>query len=229
MRLGRVTTLAAAVLLAARAATAQTALSGDTIHITRATGPITVDGDLSDAAWRDATRVEKWYETKPGDNLEPKVRNVGYLTFDDKYLLRGIRVRRPESVRHPRAVRRSRQHQRQLQRLRRPPASTRATPGSNAVLFRRDAPEHAVRRHHRRFDQRRLVARLLLGLGDEDHRSRLDAGDAHPVLVHPLQERGSADLARHAVPELPARLSLSILYGMPFRATATASCAARTC
>ena len=86
MRLGRVTTLAAAVLLAARAATAQTALSGDTIHITRATGPITVDGDLSDAAWRDATRVEKWYEKKPGDNPEPKVKNVGYLTFDDNYL-----------------------------------------------------------------------------------------------------------------------------------------------
>ena len=107
MRLGRVTTLAAAVLLAARAATAQTALSGDTIHITRATGPITVDGDLSDAAWRDATHVEKWYETKPGDNLEPKVRNVGYLTFDDKYLYAAFEFDdpNPSAIRAPYADR----------------------------------------------------------------------------------------------------------------------------
>ncbi len=107
MRLGRVTTLATAALLAARAATAQTALSGDTIHITRATGPITVDGDLSDAAWRDATRVEKWYETKPGDNLEPKVRNVGYLTFDDKYFYAAFEFDdpNPSAIRAPYADR----------------------------------------------------------------------------------------------------------------------------
>jgi Domain of unknown function (DUF5916) len=107
MRLGRVTTLAAAALLAAGAAAAQTALSGDTIHITRATGPITVDGDLSDAAWRDATRVEKWYETKPGDNLEPKVRNVGYLAFDDKYLYAAFEFDdpNPSAIRAPYADR----------------------------------------------------------------------------------------------------------------------------
>ena len=85
MRPGAALVLCAAAVFAPRAALAQQALSGDTIHITRASGPITIDGDLSDAAWRTATRVEKWYETRPGDNTEPKVRNVSYLTFDDKY------------------------------------------------------------------------------------------------------------------------------------------------
>jgi hypothetical protein len=82
--------LIAAALLEGRAVVAQSALSGDTIHITRATGPIVIDGDLSDPAWRSATRVEKWYETRPGDNVEPKVRSVGYLTFDDKYFYAGF-------------------------------------------------------------------------------------------------------------------------------------------
>jgi len=76
----------AAACLLARTAAAQAALSGETIHITKATGRIVVDGDLSDEAWRRATRIEKWYETQPGDNVEPKVKNVGYLTYDDKFL-----------------------------------------------------------------------------------------------------------------------------------------------
>ncbi|HEX4565204.1 MAG TPA: DUF5916 domain-containing protein, partial [Vicinamibacterales bacterium] len=67
-------------------ALAQTALSGDTFRITKATGHITIDGDLSDEAWQHATKIEKWYETNPGDNTEPKVKNVGYLTFDDRFL-----------------------------------------------------------------------------------------------------------------------------------------------
>jgi hypothetical protein len=64
---------------------AQTTLSGEAIHITRATGPITVDGVLDDAGWQGATRVEKWYETAPGDNTEPPFRNVGLVTFDDRF------------------------------------------------------------------------------------------------------------------------------------------------
>jgi len=72
--------------LAPQAAIAQSTLSGAEIHITRATGPITIDGDLTDEAWRHATRIEKWYETRPGDNVEPKVKNVGYLTFDEHFL-----------------------------------------------------------------------------------------------------------------------------------------------
>jgi hypothetical protein len=64
---------------------AQTALRGAPIHIARAEGAITIDGDLSDDGWRRATRVDKWYETNPGDNVEPKVRNVGWVTYDDRF------------------------------------------------------------------------------------------------------------------------------------------------
>ena len=69
----RCTVAAAAILLASvAAASAQSALSGQPIHISRAAGSITVDGDLSDDGWRNATRIEKWYEVEPGDNVEPK-------------------------------------------------------------------------------------------------------------------------------------------------------------
>jgi len=60
-----------AAMLATTSAHAQSSLAGETIHITRATSAIAIDGDLSDEGWRTATRVEKWYEVNPGDNTEP--------------------------------------------------------------------------------------------------------------------------------------------------------------
>ena len=65
-------------------ADAQSTLAGDRIAITRAAGPIAIDGDLSDPGWQGAARIERWYEVNPGDNVEPKVRNVGYLSYDDR-------------------------------------------------------------------------------------------------------------------------------------------------
>lgn len=56
------------------------------IRIVRASGPIVIDGDVSDPAWHDATAVERWWETNPGDNVEPKVRSIGRLAYDEKYL-----------------------------------------------------------------------------------------------------------------------------------------------
>ncbi|HVW06905.1 MAG TPA: DUF5916 domain-containing protein, partial [Vicinamibacterales bacterium] len=73
----------AACAIAARPVSAQTALAGDTIEIHRAAGPITIDGDLSDPGWHDAVRIDRWYETQPGDNTPPPVRNIGYLAYDD--------------------------------------------------------------------------------------------------------------------------------------------------
>src|ERR671935_2338464 len=70
---------------AAEPAHAQSSLAGEAFHIARAEGPITIDGDLSDEGWRNATRVDKWYEINPGDNTEPAVKNVGYLTYDDRF------------------------------------------------------------------------------------------------------------------------------------------------
>jgi len=74
--------LAAAVPAAAQ----PSSLRGDTIRISRASSHISVDGDISDEAWRSATRVDKWYEVNPGDNTEPKEHNVGWLTYDDHAL-----------------------------------------------------------------------------------------------------------------------------------------------
>jgi hypothetical protein len=69
----------------AAAANAQSSLVGTTFHITRATGPIRIDGDLSDEAWRTATRIDTWYEVQPGDNGVPPVKSAGYLTYDDRF------------------------------------------------------------------------------------------------------------------------------------------------
>jgi len=51
------------VNLTVRSATAQSAsnsLAGDSIRMSRITGRITIDGDITDEAWQRATRVEKW-------------------------------------------------------------------------------------------------------------------------------------------------------------------------
>jgi hypothetical protein len=68
------------------AAAAAPPASGDQVTIARLKGRITIDGNLDDEGWRSATPVTKWYETNPGDNVEPKVRSVGYLAYDDRYL-----------------------------------------------------------------------------------------------------------------------------------------------
>jgi hypothetical protein len=52
-----------AVVLRGSDGSAQTALSGDPIRISRAQGPITVDGQLNDEGWRNATQVSQWFET----------------------------------------------------------------------------------------------------------------------------------------------------------------------
>ena len=90
--------MTAALLLtwAAPTAQAQSTLSGEAIRISRAAGAITVEGDLSDEGWRNATRVDKWYETNPGDNVEPPVHNVGYLTYDDRFFYAGFEFDDPD-------------------------------------------------------------------------------------------------------------------------------------
>jgi len=60
------------------------------LEIHRISTPITIDGDLNDPAWKTAMPIDKWYETNPGDNVEPKVKSVGYLLYDDKFLYAGF-------------------------------------------------------------------------------------------------------------------------------------------
>ncbi len=90
------TAATAAMLAFARPMAAQSSERGETYAITRAKGPIVIDGNLSDEGWKDALRIERWYEKNPGDNTEPKVRNVGYLTYDDKYFYAGFEFDDPD-------------------------------------------------------------------------------------------------------------------------------------
>jgi hypothetical protein len=89
-------TAAACALFCGLAGAADPPVPPYPITIARATGPIVVDGDLSDAAWKDTTPIEKWFETNPGDNVEPKVKNVGRMTYDDKYLYIGLEFDDPD-------------------------------------------------------------------------------------------------------------------------------------
>ena len=82
---------------------AQTREPATTFAIKRASGPITVDGDLSDAAWKDALRIDKWYETNATDNTEPQVKNVGWLTYDDHFFYAAFHFEdpKPSAIRSP--------------------------------------------------------------------------------------------------------------------------------
>lgn len=73
------------------------------LRIPRTSAPIQLDGDLTDAAWQEAAVIDRFYETSPGDNVEPKVRTVAYLTYDARYLYIGIRADdpNPRSIRAP--------------------------------------------------------------------------------------------------------------------------------
>jgi hypothetical protein len=87
------------LLVTARVA-AQSSIRGETYAITRASGPIVIDGSLSDEAWRHALRIDRWYEINPGDNIAPPVANVGYLTYDDRYFYAAFEFEDP----NPRAI-----------------------------------------------------------------------------------------------------------------------------
>src|SRR5262249_1590574 len=92
-------TAAAQFTAVAGTAVAQSALSGETIRITRAAGSITIDGDLSDEGWRGAAPGTRWYETQPGDNTEPAVRKGGYLTYDDRFFYAAFEFDDPDPSR----------------------------------------------------------------------------------------------------------------------------------
>ena len=82
------------VLLALAATTAFAA--GPPIQITKSTGAITIDGNLSDAGWQNATKLEEWYETNPGENAVPKVKSIGWVTYDDRSFYAAFEFQDPE-------------------------------------------------------------------------------------------------------------------------------------
>jgi hypothetical protein len=90
------TAIALWLALAPSVAAAQSALAGDPIQIVRTTGAITIDGELSDDGWRSATRIDKWFETNPRNNVEPDVSNLGFLAYDDRFFYAGFEFGDPD-------------------------------------------------------------------------------------------------------------------------------------
>ena len=82
--------------LAASPARAAAPQPGPPLTIARASGPIIVDGDLSDAGWQGIPVVTTWFETRVGDNVEPQVGNEGMLAYDDRYFYAAFRFADPE-------------------------------------------------------------------------------------------------------------------------------------
>ena len=82
--------LLSVVMLCDRAAMAAQAEATPPLTIHKAAGAITIDGDLADPGWQGALKSETWYETNPGDNIEPKVKTVGYMTYDDRFFYAAI-------------------------------------------------------------------------------------------------------------------------------------------
>jgi hypothetical protein len=66
------------------------------LTVNRAAGPIRIDGALDDAGWANARPIETWYETRPGDNIAPPVKSVGFLAYDDRALYIGLEFADPE-------------------------------------------------------------------------------------------------------------------------------------
>ncbi|HET9328306.1 MAG TPA: DUF5916 domain-containing protein [Candidatus Eisenbacteria bacterium] len=69
---------------------------GPPITIKPAAAAITVDGDLSDPGWQGVEPVTTWFETRVGDNVEPQVKNVGYLAYDERYFYAAFRFDDPD-------------------------------------------------------------------------------------------------------------------------------------
>lgn len=95
-----------ALLLAAlkpHIALAEEKLAGDTLQISRTSGSIKIDGDLSDEGWKAAKPVTTWYEVNPGDNTEPGVKNVGRIAYDDHFFYASFEFEdpNPKGIRAP--------------------------------------------------------------------------------------------------------------------------------
>jgi hypothetical protein len=77
------------------------------IEVRRVAAEIRVDGELGDPGWAGAGKIETWYETRPGDNIEPKTENVAYLAYDDEFFYAAFEFEdpEPEKIRAPLANR----------------------------------------------------------------------------------------------------------------------------
>jgi hypothetical protein len=70
-------------------------------RISRAAGPIAIDGDLGDPGWRGVPRITTFYETRRSDNGPPPAATVARLAYDDRYVYAAFEFQDPD----PRAIR----------------------------------------------------------------------------------------------------------------------------
>jgi hypothetical protein len=70
------------------------------LPVTRASGPIAVDGSLDDPGWRGAAEVREFFEISPGDSVPSKWKTTAWVTYDDRYFYVAIRCDdpRPEKI-----------------------------------------------------------------------------------------------------------------------------------
>jgi hypothetical protein len=73
------------------------------IHISKIDAGILLNGDLSDAGWQKAQRIETFVEYYRGDNVAPPVTTTALLTYDAQYVYVGFDARdpRPGEIRAP--------------------------------------------------------------------------------------------------------------------------------
>ena len=85
------------ILTATGGAIAQEAADTKRPHsVPRATSEVTIDGVLDEQAWLDALTLELNYEVRPGENVEPPVRTVVFITYDEERVLLAFRAYDPE-------------------------------------------------------------------------------------------------------------------------------------
>ncbi len=90
-------------VLAAAALPAAAQQAPAPLPIPKTKGLITVDGNLTDPGWQGAAVIDKFWETQPGDNVEPPVKTIAYVTYDDRFFYVGVDCRdpHPEQIRAP--------------------------------------------------------------------------------------------------------------------------------
>ncbi|MCB1052571.1 MAG: carbohydrate binding family 9 domain-containing protein [Acidobacteria bacterium] len=57
---------------------------------------IVLDGKVDPGEWEQARPIRSWFETNPGDNVEPKVKNTGYITYDDQFFYVALIMEDPD-------------------------------------------------------------------------------------------------------------------------------------
>lgn len=88
-RVARTILVLAAAWVAGAAAPARAGFTPQfhpTLHLTRAPGPIRIDGDLDDPGWKGAAVARGLAEVAPGDQVEPPVESEAWVTYDEHNL-----------------------------------------------------------------------------------------------------------------------------------------------